>query len=231
MGKIKNYGKALKMTNEEQILTIIDGDYDKVLQSLIPLVVQELGKKYYYRNDYQDVLQVGLMACYNAITKFDAMDGRAQLGTYCIIAAHRAAEGYITRYSKTIRTPCYAITKKMDEEQKQKVVKAISTDDNKFIENNGPTQYDDINVYQLSIEDELKHLLSQLPIKNRAKQNIKLIIEYYLDNHGENKLEDLAQKYGITKQAVHQKIKYIFQKLDEAPKIKEKIYDLLTNNY
>lgn len=227
--------KYIEQTNEEMITNIKNGEYTTVFQGLQPLIKKEIGNKYWKYQNFDDILQSAYLGCWNAILKFNINDGRATLGTYCVVAAHRAVATYLTKNNNTIKGPNTSTYTGMTVEQQEGIAKAYNIDDRALFENNGGIEENDIEVYNniFILKETVIELLNELNLTKPMIKNIPLFIEYYFPATEDEQLtfRDLGKKYNISYQAVNQKIKKMIEKINEDPKVKQKFYNLLTKNY
>lgn len=242
--------KYIKQTNEEMVTNIKNGDYKTVLQGLIPLIKREVGAKWYWHQNYDDIMQEAMLGCYNAITKFDIKhDSGANVNSYCIVAAHRRVQTYLNYKNDIIKNPSGETYKKLSEEQKELLPKAHGCDDIKLYQNNGDIEQITFNNDEHTTTMDLlfetlfasKHFSNKLKEGNRItwyidyyyRDDERIINKYknHLSKEDKVTLDSIGNYYGVTKQFVHNSIVKITKKIQQTPELAQAVKKVLLREY
>jgi RNA polymerase sigma factor (sigma-70 family) len=191
---------------------------NKLVKSMMPMAYQ-LATKYWYNDHIEDIIAVANLGILKGIRTFNPNNiTNATILTYCKTCASNEIINYIKKNTSIIRKP--ATYHNFDKEKKETFATAYTHDDITLFE-----KYinEDINNYKIINECQLREILIKLgkPIKEK---HIDIFILYYVY---EMTYEEIAPIFDITKQYVGQVINQVLEKINNKPKVKQALAEIL----
>jgi RNA polymerase sigma factor (sigma-70 family) len=210
----------IKLSNDEMLELLKDltpRNENILVKSMLPMAYQ-LANKYYYNPNFDDIIAAANQGILRGIRSFDPNNSfKATLVTFTRQCISNSISDYL-KTDYTIRRP--ATYNKMTDDEKEVFATAYTYDDIVIFEKN---LNEEDNNYNIIDGEQLREILNKLG-KTVKQKHINVFIDYYIN--GLNG-EEIGIKYGCTRQYVSQILNIVLNAIQEKPKIKEKLAELL----
>jgi RNA polymerase sigma factor (sigma-70 family) len=216
--KLKKYKKDItkkykKYSNEELLQLHNDKQYDKIIESMLPMVIN-LTKKYCYLDSYDDIVSVGNESLINSVMKFDQTKTTGTIISYVRTILAFDVINYLRDYENMIKYP------NKYEQNKKLNIKMVKTNLDTVMD----YLYDDniIPSYQEK-RSEIKDLLLKLP--RVYEYQVDIFLDYYYGDNMTN--QKLADKYEYSKSNISLIMVNLTKKINKNEKVKNNLKNIL----
>jgi len=215
---IRTYKKEITKSkidcdNKTLIKLLKDGERDKVIKSLLPMVIY-IASRYNCPNDMEELISTGNIGLIKGIDDFNIERGQ-NIISYCHSIVNWSILNYINSQRDVIKYPRH----KKELKSLSMMVNLDEVDYIHLIDNN--SSYVDLLINRKEIED----VLMLLPKVDKRK--ISIFLDYYLIPKTTHKV--LSDKTGYSSQNVSLIIRGVLKKIKNNPEIKEKLIEILFN--
>jgi len=205
--------KYNKYSNEELLQFHIKGQYDKIIEGMLPMVIHYT-KQYNQLDYYEDIVGVGNLSVVTSVNKFDPTKTKGTIISYIRTMLVFDVCNYLREYGIIIKYPSKYTNNKFNN---VKMIQCNIEDLNDYSFN-----YDEEPVFDVK-RSEIKDLLLKLP-RVRTYQ-VDVFLEYYYGDDMTN--EKLGEMFGYSKQNISLIMVNMMKKINKNETIKKKLRNLL----